>query len=253
MVKILLSPAKSLDYSNSIHKPFTSEAIFLKESEQLIKKLQKFSAKKIADLMHVSMDIAQTNHHRFAHWESPILENENCKSCIEVFNGEVYKGLEGSTLTIETLEKAQEKLRILSGLYGLLKPLDLIYPYRLEMGTKWNITPKIKNLYQFWGKKLTQSLLKESPSMIVNLASTEYSKAIQFSSFKCPVITPVFKEEKGGEYKVVMMYAKHARGTMARYLIQKEIITLETIKSFGEDGYTFNEMLSNENEFVFVR
>lgn len=253
MAKILLSPAKSLDYTNSIQKPYSSQAIFLKESEQLVKKLQKFSPKKIAELMHVSMDIAQMNHHRFAHWEAPIEEKENCKSCIEVFNGEVYKGLEVNTLNENELIIAQNRLRILSGLYGVLKPLDLIYPYRLEMGTKWTITPKTKNLYQFWNKKITQEIIKESPNLLINLASTEYSKAIQFSSFKCPVITPVFKEQKGGDYKVVMMYAKHARGSMARYLIQQELITVDSIKLYSKDGYTFNERLSTENEFVFVR
>jgi cytoplasmic iron level regulating protein YaaA (DUF328/UPF0246 family) len=155
----------------------------------------------------------------------------------------------------EVLLKAQNSLRVLSGLYGMLKPFDLIYPYRLEMGTKWSVSDKAANLYQFWGMKVLKALEKQTDKseVIVNLASTEYAKVIPFKQLKRTVITPIFKEFKGGEYKVVMMYAKNARGKMARFILENDFTSPEELKLFQVDGYQFNEALSDATNWVFVR
>jgi cytoplasmic iron level regulating protein YaaA (DUF328/UPF0246 family) len=251
---ILLSPAKSLDYSQSLpNKPFVSQPLFIKESEKLVKKLKKFSSKKLEGLFHVSPEIASLNYDRFQSWEQPLEEKDNIKPCVEVFNGEAYKGLNPFTFSESDLMYAQDHLRILSGLYGVLKPLDLMYPYRLEMGTKWEIDAKNKNLYAYWTDKITKQLKTEKPDFIVNVASNEYFKAVDFKKLGIKTIVPVFKDFKNGEYKVIMMYAKHARGAMARFCIQNRISDVEQIKLFKEDGYTYNDLLSNENEWVFTR
>ena len=251
---ILLSPAKSLDYNQNLpSKPFVSYPVFIKESEKLVKKLKKFSSKKLEKLFDVSPEIASLNYNRFQQWEQPIEEKETIKPCIEVFNGEAYRGLDPFTLSEEDLIYAQDHLRILSGLYGVLKPLDLMYPYRLEMGTKWEIDSKHKNLYAFWTEKITKQLKSEKPKFIINVASNEYFKAVDFKKLGIRTIVPVFKDFKNGEYKVIMMYAKHARGAMARFCIQNRINDLEQIKLFNENGYTFNELLSNDYEWVFTR
>ncbi len=252
-MKILLSPAKSLDYSKSIEKPFVTSPSFLKETEQLVAKLKKISPKKLMEMMHISSDLAHLNYDRYQAWITPSEENDVVKSCIEVFNGEVYKGLDPFSWTQEELLRANEQLRILSGLYGILKPLDLVYPYRLEMGTKWQITPKIKNLYAFWSDKLTKHLNSEKPSEVLNLASAEYNKVINFKHLKTKVITPTFKDFSNGQYKVVMMYAKHARGAMANYCIQNNIQSVEELKIYSVDGYTFDAKTSTETEWNFIR
>jgi cytoplasmic iron level regulating protein YaaA (DUF328/UPF0246 family) len=252
-MKILLSPAKSLDYTKSIEKPFVSEALFLRESEQLVNKLKKISPKKLMDMMHISIDLAQLNYNRYQSWITPSEENDVVKACIEVFNGEVYKGLDPFAWSQEELLRANEQIRILSGLYGILKPLDLIYPYRLEMGTKWQITPKTKNLYAFWSDKLTKFLNAEKPTEVLNLASSEYNKVIHFKQLKAKVITPTFKDFSNGQYKVVMMYAKHARGAMANYCIKNNIQSAEELKIYNVDGYTFDAKTSTETEWNFIR
>ncbi len=251
---ILLSPAKSLDYNQKIiNRPFVSQPVFLNESEKLVKKLKKISSKKLEKLFHVSTEIANLNYERFQQWEQPTQEKELIKPCIEVFNGEAYKGLNPFSLSPEELTYAQNHLRILSGLYGVLKPLDLMFPYRLEMGTKWEIDSKNKNLYAFWTEKITKHLKSEKPNFIINAASNEYFKAIDFKKLGVKTIVPIFKDFKNGEYKVIMMYAKHARGAMARYCIQNQISDVEQIKLFNVDGYTYNDRFSNENEWVFTR
>ena len=228
-MKILLSPAKSLDYSKSIEKPFVNQASFLKETEQLVVKLKKLKPKKFMEMMHISSDLAHLNYDRDQAWISPTEENEQVKACIEVFNGEVYKGLDPFSWNETELIRANEQIRILSGLYGILKPLDLVYPYRLEMGTKWQITPKVKNLYAFWSDKLTNQLNAEKPEEVLNLASAEYNKVINFKQLKAKVITPTFKDFSNGQYKVVMMYAKHARGAMANYCIKNHLTSLKDL------------------------
>ncbi|MEY4522640.1 MAG: hypothetical protein RIT10_1825 [Bacteroidota bacterium] len=254
-MKILLSPAKSIHQDKTYENLFSTEIVFKNETNSLAKKLQKLSVKKMEKLMHISSELALLNVQRYADWTEEINKNTASFPAIYGFNGEVYKGFEADTLSEKQLLYAQENVRILSGLYGILKPLDLIAPYRLEMGTKWNITPKTKNLYQFWDKKITaylnNELKKNEP--IINLASTEYFKAVDVKSLNARVITPVFKEFKNGDYKIIMMFAKHARGAMARYIVNNELIDPEEIKLFSQDGYGFDHNLSSENEWVFTR
>lgn len=254
-MKILISPAKSINENCSIPASTFSQPLFHKEAKSLVTKLKKFKSKDLMDLMHVSKDIAELNVNRFKAWKQAEEPTDHVKPAAYLFTGEVYRGLDIPTLSETALERAQSDLRILSGLYGLLKPLDLIFPYRLEMGTKWEISDKAANLYQFWGEKLTKSLLKETDKTetIVNLASTEYSKAIQWKKVKQAVVTPVFKEFKNGEYKVVMMYAKHQRGKMTRWILENNPQDAEALKLYQEDGYQFSEPLSSTNEWVFVR
>jgi len=207
------------------------------------------------ELMDVSASIGNLNVERYQNFE--LTENPTSinKPAAFIFTGEVYRGLDIASLDEEALARAQESVRILSGLYGLLKPLDLVYPYRLEMGTSWQITPNTKNLYQFWGDKLAKQLEKElvSNEEIVNLASNEYFKALPKKRLKNRIVTPVFKEFKGGKYSTVMMYAKHARGAMARYIVEQNISTAEELKLYDVDGYRFHEALSQEDEWVFTR
>lgn len=254
-MKILLSPAKSLDYSRNIETPQTTIAPFVDQADYLAKKLQKTSKKKLSELMKLSAQLTDLNYERYQSWEKPIHKGEDAKPAITVFTGEVYKGLEVDTMSGEEMKTAQNQLRILSGLYGLLRPLDLMYPYRLEMGTKWSVTPSKKNLYTFWGSKLADYLNAEMDEneVIINLASNEYFKAVDKKIINRRIVTPVFKELKGDQYKVVMMYAKHARGAMARDIIQQEYNSIEDLKGYNIDGYSYSEHMSTENEWVFVR
>ncbi len=255
-MKILLSPAKSIaPKSLTCDELFYSQASFLKESSLLISKLKKMNSKQVQSMMHLSEDLAILNTHRFKSWIEPVNQSDEVMQAVFAFNGEVYKGFDASTLTINELERAQASVRILSGLYGILKPMDLIYPYRLEMGTKWVISTKHKSLYQFWGKKLTQQLNAElnEDEKVINLASAEYVKAIAIKELRVPVITPIFKEFKNGKYSVVMMYAKLARGKMARHIIRENITNHELLKNYDLDAYSFDVNQSNDTEWVFVR
>ncbi len=254
-MKILLSPAKSINEACTFPATDYSLPQFAKEAKKLVGKLKKFKVPAVMELMHVSKDIAELNVLRYKNWHLTDVPTEAVKPAAFLFTGEVYRGLDLPTVSEEVLERAQSDLRILSGMYGLLRPLDLIYPYRLEMGTKWDISDKASNLYQFWGDKLTKQLSKEMDKSepIVNLASTEYSKAIQWKKVKQPVITPVFKEFKNGETKVVMMYAKHQRGKMARTILERSWTDVEQLKLYAEDGYQFDVNSSTETEWVFVR
>ncbi len=254
-MKILISPAKSIDMTIDIPVPQVTNAQFLKEADVLMNKLSKLSASKLEKLMHVSKDIAELNVHRNKNWILPVTLSEDAKPAVTVFTGEVYRGLNVSSFDTADFLFANDTLRILSGLYGLLKPLDLLYPYRLEMGTKWTITPKTKNLYDFWGMKLNKALTSEleKDEVIINLASSEYFKAIQHKQLKHRLITPVFKEFKNGEYKVVMTYAKNARGAMTHYIIKNKLTNPEDLKAFDNDGYRFDANLSTEDEWVFTR
>ncbi len=256
-MKVLLSPAKSLDYNSEINYSNYSIPIFLKESESLAKKMSKNSVNKIAKMMTLSKDLAELNFHRYQNWITPNDLKDSNRQCIFAFAGEVYKGFDAMTLSENQMKLAQDKIRILSGLYGILKPLDLIYPYRLEMGTKWEVTPKSKNLYAFWGTKIIDFLNSEmkntADNEIINLASNEYFKAIDLKKNKFKIITPVFKDFKNGEFKTIMMYAKHARGAMARYIVINNINSSEELKLYSIDGYQFDVNQSTENDFVFVR
>lgn len=244
-----------MDYAENCIYETGSLPRFLKQTETLAGKLKKLSAKKLGQLMDISSDLATLNHQRYQAFELPKAVSSFVQPAASVFSGEVYKGLDFNSLNQQEQERAQEQIRILSGLYGILKPLDLIYPYRLEMGTSFAVTPKIKNLYAFWGTTLSQSLSEEtSPEEeIINLASGEYFKVLQPKKINRKIITPVFKEYKNDSYKVVMIFAKHARGAMARYIVQNKINYSEALKNYQQDGYRFHEALSSETEWVFTR
>jgi cytoplasmic iron level regulating protein YaaA (DUF328/UPF0246 family) len=253
-MKIVISPAKSIEYRPLCSEIF-STANFLKEADSLAKKMKKFKVKDLEKMMHISTDLAELNVQRYKSWQLPNDRSEYNFPCIAGFNGEAYKGFDAWSMNQDLLEKANKHLRILSGLYGILKPLDLIYPYRLEMGTKWEITPKIKNLYVFWGNKIAQNLNQELEpgEVVINLASTEYFKAVDLKVLKSKVITPVFKDFKNGEFKTIMMYAKHQRGAMARYIIENDLKSEEELKLYTGDGYSFDVNASSDTEWVFVR
>ncbi len=254
-MKILLSPAKSIDTSRDIKVPEFTNAQFLDESEYLMEKLKKMSASKIAEMMHISKDLSELNHDRFQQWQRPEKVKENVVPAVTAFTGEVFRGLDVETFSVKDFKYAQSSLRILSGLYGILRPLDLLFPYRLEMGTSWKVTPKTTSLYKYWGTKLADSLNSEMKEgeVVINLASSEYFKAVDKKVLKARMITPIFKELKNGEYKIVMTYAKNARGVMTRYIIKNALTNPEDLKLFNENNYAFDSNLSSENEWVFTR
>ena len=254
-MKIVISPAKSLNFEQNIPTTTYSNIIFEKESQQLIERLKNISKEELAKLMKLSPKLVDLNYERYRNWQLPFTPN-NAKQAGFVFTGEVYKGLDLLSLSAKEIDKAQESLRILSGLYGVLRPLDLIQPYRLEMGTRLQVDDNTKNLYQFWGNKLTNFLnqeLLEDDGILVNLASNEYFKALQPKQIKGEIITCNFKDFKNGTYKIIMMYAKNARGKMSRFIIENELKNKEDLMAFDADGYAFNPRLSTENEYLFTR
>ena len=253
-MKILISPAKSID-EKALKSSVSTIPIFQNEAQKIVKNLRKFKVEDLKDLMSISEDLAQLNFKRYKNWKKSTSENESLISAGFAFSGEVYRGLDLGSLSNEELENANKNLRILSGMYGILKPTDLIYPYRLEMGTRFSPIEEQKNLYEFWKDKIAKTLKKEleKEEVIVNLASHEYFKALDIQQIKNRIITPVFKEFKNGKFAIVMMYAKHARGAMARYLIQNQLANIEELKLYSVDGYTFDSNQSTENEWVFVR
>jgi cytoplasmic iron level regulating protein YaaA (DUF328/UPF0246 family) len=252
---ILISPAKSLNFESQSTSQNYSEARFLKESDALIKQLRKFSTDEISDFMGISPKLAQLNFERFVNWQLPF-NMENSKQAILAFTGDVYTGIDANTLSEIELQTAQTDLRILSGLYGILKPLDLIQAYRLEMGKKLQTT-KGKNLYEYWGDKITneinKTLKEKQDKYLINLASNEYFKSVNKKKLKAEIITPVFKDLKNGQYKVISFFAKKARGLMTRFIIQNQITDPEYLKAFNSDGYIFNPHLSTNQELVFTR
>lgn len=252
-MKIVISPAKSLDFETTVPTTQFTEGIFLNEAEKLSNVLKKKSPKVLSKLMSISPKLADLNWQRNQEWQLPF-SLENSRQAVYAFNGEVYNGLDVYTLPLEKLEELQNKLRILSGQYGILKPLDLMQPYRLEMGTKLKVGIK-DNLYQFWDKKVTDALNSEleNDELFVNLASNEYFKVIKPKLLKVPVITPVFKDYKDGKLKMISFFAKKARGLMVRYIIDNNIETIEGLKGFNLEGYGFDANLSSEKELVFTR
>ena len=252
----ILSPAKKLDFKKET--PFQnghSTVRFADEAQQLVDRLRHYTPDELTDLMNISRNLANLNADRFHRWHWPHNEKEG-RAAIYAFNGEAYNGLDAYSLSPEQIETAQKDLRILSGLYGLLRPLDLILPYRLEMGTKLQ-NDKGKDLYKFWHDKITRALnhdlLEKNHQALINLASQEYFKAIDPEKIEVPIITPVFKEHKNGTYKVISVYAKKARGMMVRFIVQNQLTNPEDLKAFYMDGYHFNNELSRGNEFVFTR
>ncbi|MCF6366009.1 MAG: peroxide stress protein YaaA [Bacteroidales bacterium] len=251
---LIISPAKKLS-ANSVKFDDSSTVEFPDESKELVSILKKYKPADLSALMKISPKLGELNYERFIKWKYPF-ESEEAGTAINLFKGDVYRGMDVDTFTKEDLKFAQKHLRILSGLYGVLKPLDIILPYRLEMGTKLK-TKKGKNLYDFWKDKITEkinSYLKEQgDNILINLASDEYFKSIKPKKLKAKVITLVFKEYKNGEYKIVSIYAKKARGLMSRFIIKNKITTPEDIKGFNEDNYFYDDELSSENKLIFVR
>ncbi len=252
-MKIVISPAKSLDFEAKIPTTRYTEGQFLPQAERLNKLLKKKSARGLSKLMSISDALGQLNYERNQEWELPFTK-ANSRQALYAFSGSVYQGIDAYTLPEEALDYTQDSLRIISGLYGILKPLDLMQPYRLEMGTRMAVGVN-KNLYDFWKKKITTALNNEleAGELFVNLASNEYFKAIDSKTLKANVITPVFKDFKNGEYKTIMTYAKLARGYMTRHLINVQAQTLDDVKSFTMEGYGFSQELSTESELVFTR
>ncbi len=252
---IILSPAKTLDFATTPPTAEHSQVSLLSDSELLIERCQKLSMQDIALLMKVSNKIAGLNVARFADWQQP-LTLDNAKQALFAFKGGVYTGLQAETLAPNVLSYAQAHLRILSGLYGLLKPLDLMLAYRLEMGTKLD-NCRGSNLYQFWGSLVTQEVNKalaaQGDSTLINLASNEYFKVVKKKELNGQIITPIFKDQKNGQYKVISFYTKKARGLMARYILENEITEVEQLKEFDVDGYYFVKADSSETDLVFYR
>ena len=251
---ILLSPAKSLDESPCVAST-TTEPDFLDRSERLIRKLRALDTTQIRSLMNISQNLATLNQDRYRRFHRPFTP-DNAKPAALMFRGDVYRGLQFGALSAAEQNYSQAHLRILSGLYGLLRPLDLIQPYRLEMGTRLSVGDN-KNLYQFWGDAITESisqaLTDQGDPILVNLASVEYFKAVKPTAIAARVITPGFKEQRDGQYKMISFYAKKARGTMARYLLANRVNTLDGLRAFDEDGYCFNRALSTPDKPTFTR
>ena len=249
----LLSPAKSLNFEDQPQTSTHSQPELLDNSAYLNNKLRKLSARQIQELMGVNADIATLNHQRFNTWEMPF-DLHNAKQAILAFRGDVYRGLDATNWGEEDLKFAQDHVRILSGLYGVLKPLDLMQAYRLEMGTRFKVTPKVTNLYKFWGNTIQEKLLEAmDDDVVVNLASNEYFKSVKAKDMGKRIITCHFRDLKNGEYKPVMTYAKLGRGYMTRFIVHNRINNPEDIKGFNLKKYGYNAGLSDENEWVFTR
>ncbi len=252
---VIISPAKSLDFETTDTSLAKTEIRFSTETKELAKLLKTYKPEQLEKLMGISNKLAQLNYHRFQLWNHPFAP-KTTKSCLLAFSGEVYNGIKANTFTNDQLLVAQHKLRILSGFYGLLKPLDSIQPYRLEMGTALK-NKKGSNLYAFWGDKITTQLKadlkEENANTVINLASQEYAKAINFEALKTRVITPQFKDFNKGEYKIVSVYAKKARGLMTRFIITNQLSQADDIIAFSEEGYYYHAGLSSPDAPVFVR
>ncbi len=250
----LVSPAKTLDYESPLATDTYTQPRFTEQSQQLIETLRQLSVQDVAELMKLSDKLASLNVARYQSWE-PKHTPDNARPAVLAFKGDVYTGLDAESFSEADFSFAQQHLRILSGLYGVLRPLDLLEPYRLEMGTRLKTTSG-DNLYQFWGERITAALneeLKASDDVVVNLASNEYFKSVQPKALNARLITPVFKDFKNGQYKIISFYAKKARGLMSRYIIQNRIDAPEAIKAFDLEGYYFSPEQSKGDTWVFLR
>jgi cytoplasmic iron level regulating protein YaaA (DUF328/UPF0246 family) len=252
-MKIVISPAKSLNFEKELPTAKHSEPLFLKESRQVHKVLKQKSPAALSELMDISDKLADLNWQRNQDWKTPFTP-ENSRPAVFAFDGDVYTGLDAYSIPTEKLDVLQDRLRILSGLYGLLKPLDLMQAYRLEMGTKLPIGES-KNLYEFWKPTITKALNKElhKGELFINLASNEYFSAVEAKALKVPVITPEFKDYKNGKLKIISFFAKKARGMMVRYIIDTNAGTIEDLKGFNYEGYQFDANLSKGSHLVFTR
>jgi cytoplasmic iron level regulating protein YaaA (DUF328/UPF0246 family) len=251
----VISPAKTLDFETPAPTHKHSLPVFLEESKELIGALRQQSPADIAALMKISSKLADLNYQRYAEWKTPFTAN-NAKPAMLAFKGDVYIGLDGNSYSERDYSWAQKHLRILSGLHGILKPLDLIQPYRLEMGTRLR-NGNGQDLYQFWGDKVTQelnvALAEQTQPILVNLASNEYFDVLDPSHIDARIITPTFKDLKNGRYKFMSFYAKQARGLMSSYLVKNRVSTLKALKAFDWRGYYYSEDLSRGDEWVFLR
>ncbi len=252
---MVISPAKTLDYTSPLATEEYSQPRFLEQSAQLIEILRKLSPNELAELMKLSDKLAGLNVARFTEWQ-PEFTLENARQAILAFKGDVYTGLDAASLSTEDFQYTQQHLRILSGLYGVLRPLDLMQPYRLEMGTRLQ-NPEGKNLYEFWGERLTESLnqclAEQKADVLLNLASNEYFKAVKPKQLNATLVNVDFKDFKNDQYKIISFYAKKARGIMARYVIKNKINSLDALKNFTEQGYYFSAEQSKPNHLVFLR
>ncbi|KXS53460.1 MAG: hypothetical protein AWU57_2152 [Marinobacter sp. T13-3] len=251
---MIISPAKTLDYESPLATETHTQPDFLDDACELVDQLKELEPHQICNLMDISDKLGQLNAERFQNWHTPFTP-DNARQAVLAFKGDVYTGLDAESFSEDDFQFAQKHLRILSGLYGLLKPLDLMQPYRLEMGTKFENT-RGKDLYAFWGSKITEALnrqLAEDDQVLVNLASNEYFKSVKKRELDARLITPQFKDWKNGKYKMISFYAKKARGLMCRYAIQNQINKAEDLKGFNLDGYYFSEDQSDNNNWVFLR
>ena len=252
-MKLVLSPAKSLNLESELPTTNFTEGCFLKEAERLNKLLKKKSARSLSKLMKISPTLGQLNYERNQEWQLPFTP-KNSRQAVYAFSGDVYRGLDAYTIPKDKIDKLQDTVRIISGLYGVLKPLDLMQPYRLEMGTKFPVG-RNKNLYDFWKKKVTQALNDElqEDELFLNLASNEYFKAIDVKALKVPVVNITFLEFKEGNYKNIAIFSKLARGLMTRYIIDTNASSMEDIKGFNYENYSFDVNQSTDLNLVFTR
>lgn len=252
---MVISPAKTLDFETPLPLQDFSQADLLASSAELIDQLRLLSPDEISNLMGLSTKLAELNSNRYLNWHVPFT-TENARPAVYAFAGDVYTGLDAYHLSASDIAFAQQHLRILSGLYGVLRPLDLIQAYRLEMGTRLH-NPRGKDLYQFWGRLITDALNKQikvnNSTCLLNLASGEYFKAVKIAKLNAKVISPVFKDQKNGQYKIISFYAKKARGLMAAYAIKHKIKDVFRLQAFDTDGYYFSAQNSTDTEWVFLR
>ena len=252
---LVISPAKTLDYQSKVKIKTHTIPDYLDDSQMLIERARRYSVLDIAELMQVSIKIAELNFERFQSWGTPFTAR-NARQAVLAFKGDVYTGLNAGSFTSADFKFAQAHLRILSGLYGLLRPLDLMQPYRMEMGRRID-TERGSNLYQFWRDRITGGLNRQLQRLktgwLINLASQEYYKSIDISSLDAEIITPEFRDWKSGQYKMIGVYAKKARGQLSRFAIQNRLTAPEQMKAFAVDGYQFNSELSSDNTWVFTR
>lgn len=252
----VISPAKTLDFESPSPTAIYTQPQFLEHSQALINDLRELPPAQVSKLMSISEKLGQLNAQRFLEWQLPF-SPVNAKQAVLAFKGDVYTGMAAETYSEDDFGFAQQHLRILSGLYGLLRPLDLIQPYRLEMGTGF-ANQRGKNLYQFWGDIITDQLNTELETqqrerVLVNLASTEYWGAVNTKKLQAEVITPVFKDQKNGQYKIISFFAKKARGMMSAYIVQNQLTDVEQLKAFDTAGYAYNKAMSSGGEWVFTR
>ncbi|NMH59261.1 peroxide stress protein YaaA [Alteromonas ponticola] len=252
---VVVSPAKNLDYESTVPVKRFSQPEMMDHTQKLVEICRKLSPADLASLMSISDKLATLNANRFADFTLPFTA-DNARQAIFAFNGDVYTGLDAYTLDSQTIDYAQSHLRILSGLYGLLKPLDLMQAYRLEMGTRLE-NPAGKDLYAYWGttitQKINQALTAQGDNILINLASNEYFRAVKKSGIEGMIITPVFKDMKNGQYKTISFFAKKARGLMARFILQNQVSDVAGLKSFAEQGYAYSDEQSSATQLVFLR